>query len=58
MMLGGAQWTVIINGAVVVAGAAWFFTQLPALRRTVRPIYQELGIIPAAKEMAAEQVQS
>jgi MFS family permease len=58
MVLTGAQWTVIINGAVVVVGAAWFFTRLPALRRTVRPIYQELGIIPSAKEMAAEQVQS
>ena len=58
MVLSGAQWTVIINGAVVVVGAAWFFTRLPALRRTVRPIYQELGIIPSAKEMAAEQVQS
>jgi MFS family permease len=57
-VLSGAQWTVIINGAVVLLGAAWFFTRLPALRRTVRPIYQELGIIPSAKEMAAEQVQS
>ena len=57
-VLSGAQWTVIINGAVVVIGAAWFFTRLPALRRAVRPIYQELGIIPSAKEMAAEQVQS
>jgi MFS family permease len=57
-LLTGAQWTVIINGAVVLVGAAWFFTQLPALRRTVRPIYQELGIIPAAKKMAVEQVQS
>jgi MFS family permease len=54
----GAQWTVVINGLIVVAGAAWFFTKLPALRRTVIPLYQELGIIPAAKEMAAEQVQS
>jgi hypothetical protein len=43
---------------VVLVGAAWFFTQLPALRRTVRPIYQELGISPAAKKMAVEQVQS
>ena len=57
-ILSGAQWTVMINGAVVLFGAAWFFTRLPALRRTVRPIYQELGIIPSAKEMAAEQVQS
>ncbi len=58
MVLSGAQWTVIINGAVVLIGAAWFFTRLPMLRRSVRPIYQELGIIPSAKEMAAEQVQS
>jgi MFS family permease len=54
----GAPWTVIGNGAVVVLGAAWFFTRLPALRRVVRPIYQEMGIIPAAREMAAEQIQS
>ena len=54
-MLAGAQWTVIINGVVVVLGAAWFATRLPALRVVVRPIYQEMGIIPAAQEMAAEQ---
>jgi MFS family permease len=54
-MLAGAQWTVIINGVVVVLGAAWFATRLPALRVVVRPIYQEMGIIPAAQEMAPEQ---
>jgi MFS family permease len=58
MVLSGAQWTVILNGAFILIGAVWFFTRLPALRRSVRPIYQELGIIPSAKEMAAEQVQS
>ena len=57
-LLSGAQWTVIVNGVVVVLGAMWFVTQLPALRRTVRPIYEEMGIIPAAKKMATEQVQS
>jgi MFS family permease len=55
--LSGAQWTVLLNGVVVVLGAAWFMTQLPALRRVVRPIYQEMGIIPA-QEMAAEQIQT
>ncbi len=55
--LSGAQWTVLLNGVVVVLGAAWFMTQLPALRRVVRPIYQEMGIIPA-REMAAEQIQT
>jgi MFS family permease len=54
----GAPWTVIVNGSVVVLGAVWFFTRLPALRRVVRPIYQEMGILPAAREMAAEQIQS
>ena len=54
-MLAGAQWTVIINGLVVLLGAAWFATRLPALRVVVRPIYQEMGIIPAPEEMAAEQ---
>lgn len=58
ILLSGAQWTVIINGGVVVLGALWFFLQLPALRVVVRPIYQEMGILPVAKEMAAEQVQS
>ena len=57
-ILAGAQWTVILNGLVVVLGAAWFVTRLPALRRVVRPIYQEMGIIPAAREMAAEQIQN
>jgi hypothetical protein len=40
---------------VVVIGAAWFATRLPALRVVVRPIYKEMGIIPAAQEMAPEQ---
>ncbi len=56
--LSGAQWTVLLNGVVVVLGAAWFVTRLPALRRVVRPIYQEMGIIPAATEMATEQIRT
>jgi MFS family permease len=48
----GAPWTVIGNGVAVLAGAAWFFAQLPALRRTVRPIYEELGILPPREELA------
>ena len=54
----GAPWTVIVNGSAVLLGAAWFASRLPAIRHVVRPIYQEMGIIPAAKEMAAEQVQT
>ena len=54
----GAPWTVIVNGSAVLLGAAWFTSRLPSIRKVVRPIYQEMGIIPAAKEMAAEQIQS
>jgi MFS family permease len=55
----GAPITVILNGAAVIIGAAWFFTQFPALRRAVRPIYQQLGIIPVPDSITpAEGIQS
>ena len=43
----GAPWTVILSGTVVLLSAAWFATRLPALRDQIRPIYREMGIIPA-----------
>jgi MFS family permease len=43
----GAPWTVILNGSAVLLGAGWFMTRLPAVRREIRPIYQEMGILPA-----------
>jgi MFS family permease len=42
----GAPWTVIANGVAVILGAVWFWTQLPALRHELRPIYREMGILP------------
>ena len=47
----GAPLTVVINGAVVILGAAWFASRYPAVRRVVRPIYQEMGILLAAEEI-------
>jgi len=41
----GAPWTVILNGFVLVLGAAWFTTKLPKLRSQIRPIYEEMGIL-------------
>jgi MFS family permease len=43
----GAPWTVVFSGLAVLLGAAWFMTQLPAVRREIRPIYLEMGILPA-----------
>jgi MFS family permease len=42
----GAPWTVVMSGALCVAGAALFARELPKLRRLVRPIYVQLGILP------------
>jgi MFS family permease len=42
----GAPLTVILNGAVVLVGGAWFATRLPAVRDAIRPIYREMGILP------------
>jgi len=46
----GAPGTVLVCGVGCVAGAAWFWLQIPKLRSIIRPIYQELGILPAAAE--------
>jgi MFS family permease len=42
----GAPLTVILNGAVVLLGGAWFATRLPAVRDAIRPIYRQMGILP------------
>lgn len=42
----GAPDTLLLGGALCIAGAAWFATRLPQIRKLVRPIYQQLGIIP------------
>ena len=43
----GAPRTVIISGVLCLFGAAWFMLSLPTIRKAVRPIYAELGILPA-----------
>jgi MFS family permease len=41
----GAPYTVMIGGAASVLGGLFFATQLPRLRRLVRPLYVKLGIV-------------
>jgi MFS family permease len=52
----GAPRTVIVSGVACIVGAFWFTTQLPAIRKDMRPIYERLGIIPQPSplEEAAE----
>jgi MFS family permease len=43
----GAPVTLMITGAFCIVGAGWFATQLPKIRVHIRPIYRDLGILPA-----------
>lgn len=50
----GAPHTVMMTGSVCVLGSLWFTTQLPGVRAVMRPIYQQMGILPGANEPAME----
>jgi MFS family permease len=42
----GTPHTLLVSGAAVLLGALWFASRLPSIRRAVRPIYVERGILP------------
>jgi MFS family permease len=42
----GAPWTLTGGGIVCILGGLLFARQLPHIRRLVRPIYAEIGILP------------
>jgi MFS family permease len=44
----GTQTTVRLGGVCCVLGSAVFTLQLPKIRQIVRPIYTQMGILPAA----------
>ena len=44
----GAPHTVIVTGAFCVAGSLWFTLEMPKVRAIMRPIYQEMGLLPMA----------
>ena len=43
----GAPHTVIITGAFCVAASLWFTLELPKIRAVMRPIYQQMGLLPS-----------
>ncbi|MGA2745759.1 MAG: MFS transporter [Candidatus Sulfotelmatobacter sp.] len=43
----GAPHTAIITGAFCVAGSLWFTLELPKVRAVMRPIYQDMGLLPS-----------
>ena len=43
----GAPHTVMFTGAFCIVGSLWFSMELPKIRAIMRPIYQEMGLLPA-----------
>jgi MFS family permease len=41
----GAPHTVFVTGACCVAGSVWFTTELPKVRKVMRPIYEGMGLL-------------
>jgi MFS family permease len=52
----GAPRTVMLSGVCCLAGAAWFATQLKTIRKLIRPIYMNLGIIPPVNAVIQDSV--
>ncbi len=52
----GAPLTVMLSGACCLAGAIWFATQVRTIRKLIRPIYVDLGILPAANAVIRDSV--
>ncbi|MGC8643732.1 MAG: MFS transporter [Isosphaeraceae bacterium] len=44
----GAPLTVIVTGSFCLAGSVWFALELPRVRAIMRPIYQEMGLLPVS----------
>jgi MFS family permease len=49
----GAPGTIRLGGVACIGGAIWFAAQLPTIRRLIRPIYIERGILTATPADAA-----
>jgi len=44
----GAPHTVMVAGAFCLAGSLWFTLELPKVQAVMRPIYQEMELLPAS----------
>jgi MFS family permease len=51
----GAPRTVMFTGSCCIVGGLWFWTRLPAIRREMRPIYEQLGIIAPIPQPVQEK---
>jgi len=52
----GAPRTVMLSGICCLLGAAWFATRLKTIRKLIRPIYMDLGILPPVNAVIQDSV--
>jgi len=50
----GAPHTVIVSGIACIGGSIWFWARLKRIRRDMRPIYEQLGIVPRRETQLEE----
>jgi MFS family permease len=50
----GAPHTVMFTGSCCIVGGLWFWSRMPAVRRDMRPVYEQLGIIAPVPEEVEE----
>ena len=46
----GAPHTLVLTGTFCIAGSLWFLAEMPKIKAVMRPIYQEMGLLPALDE--------
>ncbi|HEX3437615.1 MAG TPA: MFS transporter [Pseudacidobacterium sp.] len=51
----GAPHTVAVSGVACIAGAVWFWSQLKGIRKEMRPIYEDLGILQPQVPVVVEE---
>jgi MFS family permease len=51
----GSQRTVMVSGVACVIGALWFWTRLKAIRKEMRPVYEQLGILQPKVPVVVEE---
>ncbi len=51
----GAPHTVMLTGSCCILGSLWYTTELPKIRKVMRPIYQEMGLLPNAGQPVLQE---
>ncbi|HTZ90742.1 MAG TPA: MFS transporter [Alloacidobacterium sp.] len=51
----GSPRTVMVSGVACILGAMWFWTRLKAIRKEMRPVYEQLGIVQPKIPVTVEE---